>query len=177
MIGAKSLSGQIIRASGAILAAQQAEDMTAPETFATASKQPLTTGRRPDRTGYALRDIAVYAGPVARRSGIAITDLLESAMFDEFMKRSPNCARSLRTSSRWSRPRPVRASWAQAARLRVIWYREFISCICKRSKQRSPERRRRIARGDADGRGVQVGAGGIARAAGVTPLDPRAISS
>ncbi len=32
VIGAKSLSGRTIRASGAILAAQQAVDMTAPET-------------------------------------------------------------------------------------------------------------------------------------------------
>jgi hypothetical protein len=30
---------------------QQAVDMTTPEAFATASKQPLTTGRRPDTTG------------------------------------------------------------------------------------------------------------------------------
>jgi hypothetical protein len=29
---------------------QQAVDMTAPETFTAASKQPLTTGRRPDMT-------------------------------------------------------------------------------------------------------------------------------
>jgi len=29
----------------------EAEDMTAPEAFTTASKQPLTTGRRPDMTG------------------------------------------------------------------------------------------------------------------------------
>ena len=29
---------------------QQAVDMTAPETFTVASKQPLTTGRRPDMT-------------------------------------------------------------------------------------------------------------------------------
>ena len=29
---------------------KQAVDMTAPETFTTASKQPLTTGRRPDTT-------------------------------------------------------------------------------------------------------------------------------
>ena len=42
-MGAKSCSGRIIRASGANLPAQQAEDMTPPETFASL-KQPLTRG-------------------------------------------------------------------------------------------------------------------------------------
>jgi len=37
---AKSLSGRIIRASGANLPAQQAEDMTAPETFAEPQENP-----------------------------------------------------------------------------------------------------------------------------------------
>lgn len=43
MIGAKSLSGRNIRASGANLPATQAGDMTAPETFAS-HKKPLTRG-------------------------------------------------------------------------------------------------------------------------------------
>ena len=34
---------------------QQAVDMTAPETFTTASKQPLTKGRRPDMTAICVR--------------------------------------------------------------------------------------------------------------------------
>ena len=38
---------------------QQAVDMTAPETFTVASKQPLTTGRRPDTT-------AICAQPSSR---------------------------------------------------------------------------------------------------------------
>jgi hypothetical protein len=40
VMAAKSLSGRIIRASGANLPAQQAEDMTAPETFAEPQENP-----------------------------------------------------------------------------------------------------------------------------------------
>jgi hypothetical protein len=35
---------------------QQAVDMTALETFTTASKQPLTTGRRPDMTAIGAKE-------------------------------------------------------------------------------------------------------------------------
>src|SRR5208337_4583083 len=43
---------------------QQAVDMTAPETFTTASKQPLTKGRRPDMTGIGAElPLGVETGP------------------------------------------------------------------------------------------------------------------
>ena len=51
MMGAK---GQADESSGPAEPShphQKAEDMTAPETFTVSSKRPLTTGRRPDRTG------------------------------------------------------------------------------------------------------------------------------
>jgi hypothetical protein len=37
---------------------QQAVDMTAPETFTAASKQPLTTGHRPDMTAICANQTA-----------------------------------------------------------------------------------------------------------------------
>ena len=52
MMGAKSHAGN--ESSGPAepsLPHQQAVDMTAPETFTTAPRQPLTKGRRPDMTG------------------------------------------------------------------------------------------------------------------------------
>ena len=61
-----------IRASGAIFAALQAVDMTAPETFTAASKRPLTTRRRPDMTAisakrkFMRRSIDIGSGTNAR---------------------------------------------------------------------------------------------------------------
>jgi hypothetical protein len=51
MMGAK---GQADESSGPAEPShphQKAEDMTTPETFIVSPKRPLTTGRRPDRTG------------------------------------------------------------------------------------------------------------------------------
>ena len=43
----------------------EAEDMTAPEAFTTASKQPLTTGRRPDMTGICAKETAGFDADLA----------------------------------------------------------------------------------------------------------------
>ena len=51
MMGAKSQADESSGPAEPSHPHQKAEDMTAPETFTEPSKQPLTTGRRPDRTG------------------------------------------------------------------------------------------------------------------------------
>ena len=50
MMGAKSHADKSSGPAEPSLPHQQAVDMTAPETFTTASRQPLTKGRRPDMT-------------------------------------------------------------------------------------------------------------------------------
>ena len=61
MMGAKSQADESSGPAELSIPRQQAEDMTAPETFTTASKRPLTTGRRPDMT-------ASYTLPSSNRS-------------------------------------------------------------------------------------------------------------
>ena len=51
MMGAKSHADESSGPAEPSLPHQQAVDMTAPETFTTAPRQPLTKGRRPDMTG------------------------------------------------------------------------------------------------------------------------------
>ena len=51
MVEAKSRADESSGPAETYLPHQQAVDMTALETFTTASKQPLTTGRRPDMAG------------------------------------------------------------------------------------------------------------------------------
>ena len=48
MMGAKSHADESSGPAEPSLPHQQAVDMTAPETFTTAPRQPLTKGRRPD---------------------------------------------------------------------------------------------------------------------------------
>ena len=48
MMGAKSHADELSGPAEPSLPHQQAVDMTAPETFTTAPRQPLTKGRRPD---------------------------------------------------------------------------------------------------------------------------------
>ena len=50
MMGAKSHADESSGPAEPSLPHQQAVDMTAPETFTTAPRQPLTKGRRPDMT-------------------------------------------------------------------------------------------------------------------------------
>ena len=51
MMGAKGQADESSRPAEPSHPHKKAEDMTAPETFTVSSERPLTTGRRPDRTG------------------------------------------------------------------------------------------------------------------------------
>ena len=68
MMGAKSHADESSGPAEPSLPHQQAVDMTAPETFTTAPRQPLTKGRRPDRTA-----ICAFRSCTASRSPAVLT--------------------------------------------------------------------------------------------------------
>src|ERR1700722_10088242 len=91
---------------------QQAVDMTAPETFTAASKQPLTTGRRPDMTGIcALLRLEPYR---RRKKSTSATFVTTEVVFfhpnGPPIDLAPRCARSPMLSSMLALDRQARAT-------------------------------------------------------------------
>ena len=68
MMGAKSHADESSGPAEPSLPHQQAVDMTAPETFTTAPRQPLTKGRRPDMTAIARTPVLFETTPLGALS-------------------------------------------------------------------------------------------------------------